>query len=173
MRFPPETALALTPPVRRAGGVALRPLTLRGAAEIDRRGIDLARNVPAALVPSVAQVLAGAAEGDEAFIRRASAETGLCRAVEAVLNDAFATYLKPPPDKNRVPGPPTGFGWPLEVSEFLCGEYGWPLAAALDCPVATAFAFMAAHRQRHGLRHGEPDYVEKIAIAEWKAKKKE
>ena len=172
MRFPAETAVALMPPCRKAGGVTLRPLTIAGAVEIDRRGIDLARGIPADRVAEVAAILAGdSSENGRGQRLPIGLEGGLSTAVERVLNDAFETYLKPQPDPHRVPGPPTGLGWPLEIAEFLCGEYGWTIDEALNCPVATAFALIAANRQRHGARHGEPDYTERAYIKEWKRKK--
>lgn len=171
MPFPPETFSALVPTDRTVGNVTLHPLTLRGVMEIARAGIDIHGAIPADRVFIVAHVLSvGSSVPLDRFLKRAKVGlNALCKAVEETINEAFSTYLKPQPEKNRVPGPPTGLGWPLEIAEFLCAEYGWNIAKALDTPASTAFALVAAYRQRNDVRHGEPDYVEKIAIKEWKA----
>ena len=89
----------------------------------------------------------------------------LQKAVETVLNAAFSPYVAPRSERrNAVPkgaDSPAGLGWPFEVAEFLCAEYGWLFADALALPVATALALMTACRQRHGGRHAGLDYVER------------
>ena len=64
---------------------------------------------------------------------------------------------------------PYGLGWPLELAESLCAEYGWRWQEALDTPVVTVWALVAAARQRKGGRHGGIDYIERWYSGEVKA----
>lgn len=171
MEIPREDWLAAFPPSRAAGNVKLKPLTLAGAIRLGERGISLSRRVPDGKVVEAAFVLSGG--GDFArFCRRARCGLKeLARAVEATLNDAFATYVRPCAEgrgkmKNLTPN---GLGWPLELAEWLCGEYGWRWGEALETPVATTYALAAACRKRHGGRHAWLDYIERQYAADMKA----
>ena len=97
------------------------------------------------------------------FLRRAKCGLKeLSKAVETVLNTAFATYVKPAAQKDAPKLlTPHGLGWPLEFAEFLCAEYGWSWRDALDTPVVTVYALAAAARQRTGGKHGGFDYLER------------
>lgn len=173
MTPPPENTLAAFPPSRTAGNVVLRPLTLAGAILLGRDGVDCRRAVPHDKLFRAAYILAQC--GDDAFaandergyrrfLRKAKCGLKeLCSAVEAVLNDAFETWVKPPAPTGKTVEhlTPHGLGWPLEWAEFLCGEYGWTWREALAMPVATVFALGAACRQRHGGRHAGFDYIER------------
>lgn len=160
---PPENTLAAFPPARTAGNVTLLPLTLGGAIRLAREGVDAGARVPREKVFAAAFVLSGE-EDERRFLRRARCGLKeLASAIEATLNDAFETWVKPPsPPRGATRHlTPHGLGWPLEIAEFLCGEYSWTWRDALDTPVATAYALMAANRQRHGGRHAGLDYAER------------
>jgi len=160
--IPGENTLAFFPPSRTAGNVTLAPVTLAGVVRLAVMGIDLSRPIPRERVFDVASVLASGATRDR-FLRRAKAGlNALSNAVEAVLDDAFETYVEPAPEKGgTVRLTPHGLGWPLELAEFLCAEYGWTFDEAAATPVARAFALVAAARQRNGGRHKGFDYIER------------
>lgn len=171
MEIPREDWLAAFPPSRAAGNVTLKPLTLAGAIRLGERGIPISRRVPEGKVAEAAFVLSGG--GDFArFCRRARCGLKeLARAVEATLNDAFSTYVRP-----YVAGggavrnlTPNGLGWPLELAEWLCAEYGWRWGEALETPVVTVYALAAACRKRNGGRHAWLDYIERQYSADLKA----
>lgn len=171
MEIPSEAIVAAFPPSRTAGNVTLKPLTLAGAIRLAARGVSLRRRVPRGQVAEAAFVLSG--EPDLArFCRRARCGLAeLSRAVEGTLNEAFSTYVRPrAADAGATRHlTPHGLGWPLELAEWLCAEYGWGWRAALETPVATAWALAAASRQRHGGKHGGLDYLERAYAADVKA----
>ena len=162
MTVPCENWLAAFPPEVRAGKAVLRPLTLGGAIRLGAAGIDCGKAVPGEKLFEVAFILSG--ETDlRRFLRRAKCGLKeLSKAVETVLNTAFATYVKPAAQKDAPKRlTPHGLGWPLEFAEFLCAEYGWSWKDALDTPVVTVYALAAAARQRTGGKHGGFDYIER------------
>lgn len=174
--MPKECWLAAFPQPRAAGNAELLPLTLGGAAALGRLGIRLDRRVPRERAVEAAWVLAsGGRPGGRDALRRFCRVTRcglseLSAAVEAALDDAFATYLPPDPGRGGTRHlTPHGLGWPLETAEWLCAEYGWGWAEALDTPCATAFAMAAACRQRRGGRHAGLDYMERQYAADLKA----
>ncbi len=171
MEIPPENHLAAFPPTRTAGNVELRPLTLAGAIRLGERGVSLRRRVPRGQLVEAAWVLSGDPDLGRFCRRTKCGLAELSRAVEAVLNDAFATYVKPAaaPEGERRRLTPHGLGWPLELAEWLCAEYGWSFREALDTPVATVYALAVASRQRRGGRNGGFDYVERLYAADVKA----
>ncbi len=169
---PVENALAAFPPSSKAGNVVLRPLTLGAAIRLGCEGVDCGARIPEGKIFQAAFVLSG--ESDyRRFLRRAKCGLQeLSKALETVLNEAFATWIKPPaPSGASVVKhlTPHGLGWPLECAEFLCSEYGWSWQTALDTPVATCFALMAACRQRNGGKHAGLDYIERRYSKEIKA----
>lgn len=180
MTIPREDTLAFFPPSVTAGNLTLGPLTLAGAVRLGEVGVDLGQRVPRDLLFQAAFVLAGGKDerprtkdgrgkfaldpsGFSKFCNRANVGLKeLSSAVEKVLNDAYETYVKPRREKDDVPTlTPHGLGWPLEYAEFLCGEYGWSWETAINTPVSTAFALVAANRQRNGGKHGGFDYIER------------
>lgn len=170
MTVPAEDFIAAFPPDARAGNVTLRPLTLGGAIRLAREGVDCGAAVPRDLAVRAAFVLSG--EPDyRRFLRRAKCGLQqLCNAIEKVLNDAFETYIKPADRQGSTQSlTPHGLGWPLELAEFLCAEYGWSWRDALDTPVATCWALLAACRQRHNVQRGGLDYMERQYAADLKA----
>lgn len=162
MKVPRENWLAAFPPSVAAGNVVLGPLTLAGAIRLGEAGIDCGRAVPRDRLFEAAFVLSGKADYRR-FLRRAKCGLEeLSRAVEEVLNTAFATWVKPAAQKDAPRHvTPHGLGWPLEFAEMLCAEYGWGWKEALDTPVVTVYALAAAARQRNGGRHAGFDYVER------------
>jgi len=87
--------------------------------------------------------------------------TELSSAVEEVISQAFSTRIVPRQEGGVVSFTPSGHGWPLELAESLCAEYGWGFEEALATPLCRAFALQAVARIRNGGRHGGPDYVER------------
>lgn len=179
MQIPVENVLAAYPPPRSAGALVLKPLTLGGALALAALGLDFSRaKCATAKLPLAAAVLAGLLSPEEALhgdVRVASRAirrvvrladddlSALEKAVETVCNDAFATRIKPaPPKKATVSFTPHGLGWPLRLAEQLCADYGWSFEAALETPLARAWALDACARERHGGKHGECDYIERV-----------
>lgn len=162
MQVPPENWLAAFPPVVKAGRVVLRPLTLAGAIRLGAAGLDCGKAVPREKLFEAAFVLSGETDYRRFLRRTKCGLRALSAAVETVLNDAFATALGPAARKNATKHlTPHGLGWPLELAEFLCAEYGWSWQEALETPVVTVYALAAAARQRTGGKHGGFDYVER------------
>jgi hypothetical protein len=170
---PVENAIAAFPPIRKAGNVTLKPLTLAGAIKLGEVGVDCGSAVPRDKLIQAAFILS-----QETDFRRFSKKfkcgcNALAVAVERTLNDAFATWIKPAITEasKTIRLTPNGLGWPLEWAEFLCGEYGWRWQEAIETPVATVFALAAACRQRHGGKHAGFDYVERQYRKDLKAGK--
>lgn len=162
MTIPRENWIAAFPSSVTAGNVTLRALTLGGAIRLARIGVETNRRVPREKLFEAAFILSG--ESDlKRFLKRAKCGLQeLSNAVETVLNEAYETWVKPAAAPKKVRNlTPHGIGWPLEYLEFLCAEYGWSFQEALATPVATAYAFEVACRQRHGGRHAGLDYIER------------
>lgn len=187
MTVPCENVFAAFPASHRAGNATLGPMTLCQAILLGAFDVPLSTDMP---VPDDKVVVAAMLLSPEwrdadrmpgerdirRFARRLQADpTELAKAVEAARGYAFSTYIKPPkpPAGSRVRTTPHGCGWPLEVAEFLCGEYGWSWRTALATPVVTAFALVAAARQRHGDEPGGFDYVERIKEREVHKRKRQ
>lgn len=179
MQIPAENVLAAYPPPRSAGALVLKPLTLGGALALAALGLDFTRSKAApAKLPLAAAVLAGLLSPEDALhgdvrvasrairrvVRLANDDlSALGKAVEIVLNDAFATRIKPAVPKGApVSLNPHGLGWPLRLAEQLCADYGWSFDAALATPLARAWALDACARERHGGKHGDFDYIERV-----------
>lgn len=167
---PVENHTAAFPPARRAGNVELGPLTIAGAIRLGAEGVDCGAPVPEAALARAAFVLSGEADWLR-FIRRARfGLRELSAAVEAALDDAFSTWVRPEPPEGAARSlTPSGPGWTLELAEWLCAEYGWGWREALETPVCTAFALAAACRHRLGLRHAGLDYGQRRYAADLKA----
>ena len=186
MTVPVENYFAAFPVSRSVGGAELGPMTLGQAIMLGAFDVPLAADVPipadklmvAALLLSKEWRAADRLPVEKDFRRFAKRLKADCKelkeAVESVKTFAFSTYVKPPPPPNgaRVNKGPHGCGWPLEVAEFLCGEYGWSWRDALATPVVTAFALVAACRQRHGDEPGGFDYMERIKEREVRERKR-
>lgn len=173
MTVPVENYFAAYPASYRAGNVTVGPLTLGGAIRLAHEGIDCGAAVPRDKVYLAAFILSSETDYKR-FLRRSKCGLQeLCNAVESALNNAFETYVKPPSPKagTRKRVTPHGCGWPLEIAECLCGEYGWSWRDSLATPVVTAYALIAACRQRHGEEPGGFDYIERIKEREVHARK--
>ena len=180
MTVPVENYFAAFPASYRAGNVTVGPMTLGQAIMLGAFDVPLAADVPipadkltiAAMLLTAEWRAADHLPGEEdfkCFAKRLKADCKeLKEAVEAARAFSFSTYVKPPPPPKgaRINKGPHGYGWPLEVAEFLCGEYGWSWREALATPVVTAFALVAASRQRHGDEPGGFDYMERIKSRE-------
>jgi len=184
MTIPRENALAFFPQPVAAGNLMLGPLTLAGAVRLGELGIDIGKRIPEDKLFQVAHVLAIVECKVEngkwrmswrppffifhspfsIFVRHARVGLKeLSNAVNKVLNDAFATYVKPISEKKKtISLCPEGLGIPLEYAEFLCAEYGWSWETAINTPLATVYALYAAYWRRHGGRLGI-DYMNKTA----------
>lgn len=180
MTVPVENVFAAFPTPHSVGGVELGPMTVGQAIMLGAFDVPLAADMPipadklmvAALLLSKEWRAADHLPGEKDFKCFAKRLKADCRelkeAVEAARAFSFSTYIKPPPPPKgaRINKGPHGYGWPLEVAEFLCGEYGWSWRDALATPVVTAFALVAASRQRHGDKPGGFDYMELIKSRE-------
>lgn len=169
---PAENEAAFFPLSVKVGRIRLGPLTLSGVVRLGALGISTNERVPEGHLLEAAAVLAG--EDYRKFLRsvRGIGMKELAHAVEKQLNAAYATWIKPaPPEKApaSVSLTPKGLGWALEYAEWLCAEYGWSFAAAIETPVATVFALAAACRERNGGKHAGLDYVERWYQKEVKA----
>ena len=175
MTIPRENWIAAFPPVERAGNVTLGALTLGGAIRLAREGVDCQRAISREDLFKTAFVLAGEADYRK-FLRRARCGLQeLSKAVATVLNTAFETRVKAaksPEAKGHVGHlTPHGIGWTLEYAEWLCAEYGWSWETAIETPLVTVLALVAAHRQRNGGKTGGLDYIEKKYAASLRKKK--
>ena len=70
-----------------------------------------------------------------------------------------------PPEKSRERGSRgirdlQGVRLWLSLVDLLCSEYGWPLDAVLDIPVARALCLRAAIAERNGVESGGLTYLE-------------
>ena len=159
---PAENMMAVCPPARKAGNATLQALTLAGAVRLGAEGIDCGAAVPEEKLVRAAFILSGAEDWRKFAGRLKCGLPELSDAVESVLNDAFSTWIRPPAPKGGVKRlTPHGLGWPLELAEWLCAEYGWSWSEAISTPVATVHALAAACRQRNGGTHAGLDYIER------------
>ena len=180
---PRENLLAAFPPSRTAGNVTLRPLTLAGMARLGAEGVDCGAAVPRDKALRAAFILSGGRDdarpshGDRdwrRFLKRTRCGLQqLLNAVEATLNDAFATYVKPlgkaADQVEAAVAAPRGLGAPLELAEWLCAEYGWSWREALETPVATVYALAAAAHKRNGGKFAGMDYCQRQYAQDVKA----
>ena len=186
MTVPVENYFAAFPASYRAGNVTVGPMTLVQAVLLGAFGVPLATDVPipddkviiAAMLlsPEWREQREAPTEADfKRFAKRVKANgRELAEAVTRARSFAFSTYVRPPRPKpgTRQRVSAHGYGWPLEIAEFLCGEYGWSWREALATPVVTANALVATSRQRHGDEPGGFDYMERIVSDEKRAKKR-
>lgn len=190
MTVPCENVFAAFPSGRTVGNLELGPMTLSQAVLLGAFDVPLAVEVPipadkvavAALLLSKEWRASDRLPDETDFKRFAKRFAKILKgrskelkeAVESVRTFAQSTYVKPPkpPAGARTRTTPHGYGWPLEVAEFLCGEYGWSWREALATPVVTAFALVATSRQRHGDEPGGFDYIERIEQDAVRARKR-
>ena len=190
--LPPETILAAFPhsanvaialaPCKRV--LRLEPMTLAHAIALEAWGCDLGKELddahaliaawflvkPASVLQEVMSDINTAGEEAQKWIREKNkCVARIATAVNRHIASAFGTFVPPASESEQLyENSPRGYGWPLEVAEALCGEYGWKFGDALATPVATALALVSVARQRNGGKAGGPDYYERIQIAEMK-----
>lgn len=172
MTLPVEDYIAAFPPSEKAGNVTLGPMTLRHAVLFGAFGVPLDTKIKVPLDKLVVAALilsrdwvAPPSDGDfKRFAKKVKCSSeALGKAVETCRAQGQCTYVSPREQSGGTKRSDAhGLGWPLEVAEFLCGEYGWSWRDALATPTATAFALVAACRQRNGGKHGDFDYVERV-----------
>lgn len=93
-------------------------------------------------------------------------------AVNKHIELSFKTYVqgkKSSQGTQIMNGGAEGYGWPLEIAEHLCGEYGWSFQKAMNTPVARALALVSVGRIRLGGEAGGPDYYQRLEIEKMKA----
>jgi len=162
MTLPVENLIAAYPPTVKVGRITLKPLSVGGAILLASVGVDVTKTpVPKDKLFEAAFVLSGRKDYMD-FLRGAKCGLKeLSEAVEEVIAQAFSTRIVPRQEIGSVSFTPSGHGWPLELAESLCAEYGWSFDAALDTPLCRAFALQAVSRIRNGGIHGGPDYIER------------
>lgn len=194
--MPYETIYATFPPSMKIcdGGkfdnLRLRPITIGDAVILAACGCDMGAEFdePHALVAawiltrpledaiSTMLDMGAIVEETQRWMRSVAEVVPLvAKAVNGHIAATLSLFVPPAREKKRASFTLTGYGWPLEMAEAVCAEYGWTVADALKTPLATAFAFMAAANQRHGGKAGGPDYYERQfvkAIADAKTKAK-
>ena len=189
MTLPVETIDALFVADERVGNAVLRPATLAHLAAMDALGVGVCGLVARKDALLAAWVLtldyAGCVRAvrDEkwtlaafkAWVAKCGCTADECfLAVNAVVAHAASTYVPGAGgegDGGSVYSTPHGFGWPLEVAEFLCHEYGWDFARAMDEPLVRVYGLVNCARQRNGGRNGDFDYYERILQRQFKEAK--
>mgnify|MGYP003322507848 CR=1 FL=1 len=173
VELPIENVLAAFPRSERIGGIVLRPLTLGGVIAFDALGIDVLKPVGSDKALLAAAVLSGhvrevvAGEFDFGSFAKAFKDGlyALAKAVNAIVDASFVTYVAPQPQVGRT----GGNGWALDYVEMMMRLYGMTFDGALDTPLARVFALAAVYRSASGVDHGAPDYVERTKIAAMRA----
>lgn len=182
--LPSETMLALFPRgvmVCRAGlfrRIRLHAVTLAHAAVLEAYGCPLGpwHPEPKALVAAWILshpasevgdlVRAGPEKGAKKFLRRlGKCARTVANATNAHMASALTTFVPPKSDGAAIvdDGLGRGYGWPLEVAEALCAEYGMAFDDALGTDVARALALLTVRRGRNGMAGG-PDYFDRIRL---------
>lgn len=191
--LPFETILAVSPPSAEVKigifrKLRLRPMTLTHAVAMYTFGCDIDHELdkPQALIG--AWILAQdekelyrklvdglsnrAIKKISSFIRRCALKADdILTAVNRQIEIGFKTYVPP---KRTAEGAQIlqsenqGYGWPLEMAEHLCGEYGWSFEDAMNTPVAQVMALVSVGRIRIGGEAGGPDYWQRREIEELK-----
>lgn len=178
--LPIETLNALFVAGEGVGNVTLRPATLAHLAAMEAFGVDVSKGIAFEKTHLVAWILTLDFEGcsrailDDFFARSEMArwmEGARCSAavlyplVVRVLQRAFSAYVAGADDGKdgaTTYSAPRGFGYPLEIAEFLCHEYGWTIEEAMNAPLARVYGMMNCARQRSGGKNGDFDYYERI-----------
>ena len=169
--FPGGTEVCRT---GRFAALRLQPFTLAHAAALEAWGCDLGANLDDshALIaawllskrpPEVASAMRDMERSAKEAGRWVRGKAKCVARISKAVNGHIVAAFK---DSGCAYSAPRGYGWPLEIVEALCGEYGWSVADAMATPVATALALVSVARQRHGGENGGPDYYERIMIRE-------
>lgn len=162
---PIEIVLAANPPVITCGRIKLRPLTIERAFRLMAYGVDPVKHLSMDQIAIAVEVLT---DGKVRSLSRRTDFKALYKAVEQAFNVAFKTFIPALQSASNISMSPSGLGWILELTEALLAEYGWTWEYVLSLPLARAFALQAAMRQRHGGKHGGPDYIERPIVEKMK-----
>lgn len=187
--LPFETILAVSPPSAEVKlglfrTLRLRPMTLTHAVAMEAFGCSLDGNLDDSHSLIAAWILSrdsreltdviidsakpAAARRMVRFVRAVAKKTRDVRdAVNRHVEISFKTYVqgrRADRGSQLMASGPEGFGWPLEIAEHLCGEYGWSFDQAMNVPVARALALVSVGRIRLGGESGGPDYYQRIEI---------
>ena len=171
MKFPPEMMRAFFPDDRHIGSVILHTPTLAHMVflnffdcigELDGEKAIIAAWILSHKSEDVGTMLANEEIEDLQawYIKQGLDGDTLAPIVMDVLRKAFRALVKKE-EKADVPIFPTGYGWPLEVAETACAEYGWTFNDVIHMPVATLFALISCCNKRKGSEKG-PDYYARI-----------
>lgn len=188
--LPFETKLALFPRralVVRLGmfrSIRLHPVTLGRAAVMEMFDCGLLNgrlNASQALLAAwilsvdedrVADIANGDMAGGSSFVKSLGGSVAkVTHAVNVLVGEAMLPFIPPKKEDGAVEiddGLPKGNGWPLEITEALCANYGWGFDEVLRIEVQKALALIAVSRQRNGGGSGGPDYYDRIRIEQWK-----
>lgn len=192
--LPFETILAVSPPsaevkIGRFRTLHLKPITLTHIVALEAFGCSIDYNLERSQALIAAWFLSQKGEAlidriiDIAnpkvakklgkFIHKVSRKG---KEIQDVVNRhieiSFKTYVpgkKSGSGTELMGGAPEGYGWPLEIAEHLCGEYGWTFEKAMCTPIARALALVSVGRIRLGGDAGGPDYYQRLAIDKMKA----
>lgn len=164
---------------------ALRPMTLLHATAMEAFGVDLDRKeidgdhmliaawilaqTPDQIRREMTRIEDGQATRDFAEWARNVRETpdAISAKVNREINLAFHNCV--PAQQSGKPnllsdGMPQGYGWPIEIAEAMCAEYGMSFREAMETPMASAFAMIACERKRYEVPSGGPDYYDRIRV---------
>ena len=178
--------MAVFPPTFRVGGIRSGAPTLYHAVALEMLGIDpFGGDIDAANAWCAAFVLSKSPSEIRDFMSSGSPDmeavkewidkcgvgvSEMVSAVRSTLRSASVTYV---PGKSKDAGQvmPSGFGWPLEMAESICHEYGISFDEAMSVPTCRAFAMMACCRARNGGEAGGPDYYARVLVNQIRAMK--
>lgn len=92
-------------------------------------------------------------------------------AVRRALDIAFRNAVPGHSEGKTVNFTQRGYGWPLEIAEWLMHEYGMGFGEAAAMPLVRVYSLLAAARIRNGGKAGGPDYWDRATIAAMKEAK--
>lgn len=187
LTVPVENQLAAFPPKERVGKLTLYPMTIAHAIALERLGVSLEdHHVPEKSVPLAALVLSSEIAQDPTSFTQADLAravrlatkdlAAVSDAVDRICRVAFATFIRAaaPAQSGGVVVSfigPHGLGWPLENAAALCEIYGWSWREAINTPLCTVGALLAASRQLNGGKHAGLDYMQRNERREIRVRK--
>ena len=172
-RFPPEMYRAFFDDTRTIGGITLHTPTLSHVVVLNRLGcfgrIDADKAIISAFVLSHKSEDLNRVAGDidmrdmERWLTEFMPDgESLAPVIEDMLGLAFRAGVFE--SKNSSANiMPSGYGWPLEVAERVCAEYGWKFDYVKHVPISTLFALLACIGKRNKSEKG-PDYYARMFL---------
>lgn len=173
-KFPPEMLRAFFPDRRTVDGIALHSPTLAHFAMLNQ--LDCSGEIDEEKAIIAAYVLSHKSEDlslDEVLnldrfavwmeAHRPDGKTLAPVAVDMIAKAVRAGVFDESKAKAAANIYPQGYGWPLEVAERICSEYGWSFGEAIHTPVGTLFALLACAAKRTGKEKG-PDYYARLTL---------